>query len=586
MTKLINKFQEGGTAYRASYSLPTININSGRTSENFQRAQNARESEFYQNLIRRVAMNRATNIDYKWLRDNGITSDELNKDVAAHQLNVIDPIRKQQYQRKINNEQQIKRIQNREDYEGLRKGMTVAAAAPFVLSVAGPALGAYGEALKEAPLLTIGQTVGNIGAGMVGGATVNKVTGGWGNWLGQKLGVPEESKVLDYTNPGYFIGLPVNRIATIAGKLFDRLPMLPSGALSRVAVTPEGVQIPVSSGNNRTMNSIRSWIHNKTAPKSTPKAPEPSTTQTSSNNDQLYYDGFGEQIRLFERNDPKAKYYQREYNEKAYKKIPQDKEIYDKNGNLINIDETVPGEEYMYNTMEPAKVFEEVNPVANEYYYRKGYSRPDKFIYELYDHEIYPQRADKLLNSDGSPAKNVFKEITPKNANRYKKYMTEDGNESYTLYDSPVEDIRKRVTPDYQELVENGYPSLREAYKASKNLTDPYNRKILHQYYNNTPEGVVVNDPINEETLRYVKTRGSWLPGNRNFNLTLGGVSLLFGPTRWGLGKALKWSQWTPDQRKQTDTIPQVNTTQDSINNNTLTEKDIEELLDTSAYDY
>jgi hypothetical protein len=38
-------------------------------------------------------MNRATNIDYKWLKDNGITSEELNKDVAAHQLNVSNPIR-------------------------------------------------------------------------------------------------------------------------------------------------------------------------------------------------------------------------------------------------------------------------------------------------------------------------------------------------------------------------------------------------------------------------------------------------------------------------------------------------------------
>ena len=37
-------------------------------------------------------MNRATNIDYKWLRDNGITSDELNKDVAAHQLNVSNQV--------------------------------------------------------------------------------------------------------------------------------------------------------------------------------------------------------------------------------------------------------------------------------------------------------------------------------------------------------------------------------------------------------------------------------------------------------------------------------------------------------------
>jgi hypothetical protein len=159
----------------------------------------------------------------------------------------------------------------------LRKAITVAPFAPFAPYL----VSGLGESLVTAPI----QTIGNFATGMLGGAAVNKATGGWGNMLGEKLGIPEASNILDYTNPGYFVGFPTKAIANVAGNLVDRLPsnMVDKLLPSRVAVTPEGVQVPVNSENNRTMNSIRSWIHNKTAPKSTPKAPEPSTTQTPSN---------------------------------------------------------------------------------------------------------------------------------------------------------------------------------------------------------------------------------------------------------------------------------------------------------------
>ena len=588
MTKLVKKFQGGGTAdetYRASYSLPAITIKSDRTSENFQKAQNARESDFYRNLIRRVAMNRATNIDYKWLRDNGITSDELNKDVAAHQLNVSNPIREQQYQKKINEEQQIKGIQNREGYEGLRKVMT---AIPF-MPLAPYLASGLGQSLVTAPV----QTIGNFATGILGGAAVNKATGGWGNMLGEKLGIPEASNILDYTNPGYFVGFPTKAIANVAGNLVDKLPsnMVDRLLPSRVAVTPEGVQVPISSGNNRTMNSIRSWIHNKTAPKtpkSTSRTPESSTTQTPSN-ELSYYDYDGKQIRLFEPTNPKEQYFKRL--EKVYEKIPQDKEIYDQNtGDLVNIKDVVPEGKYMYSDKTPAIVFKEVqNPNMSGRYYLEGSSYPSSAFYDI---KLTPSsNLENVVTSKGTPASNVFREVAPKNANRYKTYIDEYGNNVYTLYDSPLPQNRRQITPTGEELVPDVEEkiNLYKAYKAQKDLSKAKNRKTLHQYTSQrlgTPlRGTVVNDPINQDVLESIRRRGPWLPGNKYFNTTLGTLGTLVvsgAAARKNIGKGLNW--WFIGPKPE-------NNNQDSINNDTispytLTEKDIEELSDTSAYDY
>ena len=583
MTKLIKKFQEGGIAYRASYSLPAITIKSDRTSENFQKAQNARESDFYRNLIRRVAMNRATNIDYKWLRDNGITSDELNKDVAAHQLNVSNPIREQQYQKKINEEQQIKGIQNREGYEGLRKVMT---AIPF-MPLAPYLASGLGQSLVTAPV----QTIGNFATGILGGAAVNKATGGWGNMLGEKLGIPEASNILDYTNPGYFVGFPTKAIANVAGNLVDRLPsnMVDRLLPSRVAVTPEGVQIPVSFGNNRTMNSIRSWIHNKTAPKtpkSTSRTPESSTTQTPSN-ELSYYDYDGNQIRLFEPTNPKEQYFER-WDKKAYEKIPQDKEIYDQNtGDLVDINNVVPEGKYMYSDMTPAIVFKEVqNPNMSGRYYLEGRSYPSSAFYEI---NLTPSsNLENVVTSKGTPASNVFREITPKNANRYKTYIDEYGNNIYTLYDSPLPQNRRQITPTGEELVPDVEEeiNLYKAYKAQKDLSKAKNRKTLHQYTSQrlgTPlRGTVVNDPINQDVLESVRRRGPWLPGNKYFNTTLGTLIVSGAVTRKNIGKGLNW--WFTGPKPENNNQDSINS--DTISPYTLTEKDIEELSDTSAYDY
>ena len=587
MTKLINKFQRGGVAYRASYSLPTVNIKSGRTSENFQKAQNARESDFYQNLIRRVAMNRATNIDYKWLRDNGITSDELNKDVAAHQLNVSNLIREQQYQKKINEEQQIKRIQNREGYEGLRKVMT---AVPF-MPVAPYLASGLGQSLVTAPV----QTIGNFATGVLGGAAVNKATGGWGNMLGEKLGIPEASNILDYTNPGYFVGFPTKVIANVAGNLVDRLPsnMVDRLLPSRVAVTPEGIQIPVNSGNNRTMNfwkevkgatkgAIEGWRNSKPKPK-TPTS-ETIPNQSTRSNEVSYYDHNGDQIRLFDWIDPKEKYYKKIKN--AYEKVPQNKEIYDQNtGNLIDINNAVPEGKYMYSDKTPAIVFKEVqNPLPGTEYYVEGYLDKQP-VFEQY----FPNPSSNLENvvtSKGAPTSNIFREITPKNANRYKVYINEKGYDVYDLYDSPLPQNRRQITPTGEELVSKADVNLYKAYKAQKDLSKAKNRKTLHQYTSQrlgTPlKGTVVDDPINQDVLEYVRRRGPWLPGNKYFNITLGGLLGSGAATRKIIGKGLNW--WLTGPKPE-------NNNQDSINNDTvspytLTEKDIEELSDTSAYDY
>ena len=547
MTKLIKKFQGGGTTdeiYRASYSLPTITVKSNRTPENYQKAQNARESEFYQNLIRRVAMNRATNIDYKWLKDNGVTSEELNKDVAAHQLNVSNPIREQQHQKKINEEQQIKRIQNREDYEGLRKAMTVAPFAPFAPYL----VSSLGESLATAPI----QTVGNFATGMLGGAAVNKATGGWGNMLGEKLGIPEASNILDYTNPGYFVGFPTKVIANVAGNLVDRLPsnMVDRLLPSRVAVTPEGVQVSVNSGNNRTMNfgerikgAVEGFMNAKPKPKASTSEPTPN--QSTRPNELSYYDYDGNQIRLFEPTNSKEKYFERR-DKKVYEKIPQNQKIYDQNtGELVDINKTVPEGKYMYSDKTPATVFKEVqNPNISEKYYIEGRDQP---ISAFHGVNLTPSsNLENVVTSKGIPASNVFREITPKNANRYKTYVNEYGDNVYTLYDSPLPQNRRQITPTGEELVPDAEKlNLYKAYKAQKDLSKVKNRKTLHQYTSQrlgTPlRGTVVNDPINQDVLEYVRRTGPWLPGNKYFNTALATLLVSGAAVRKNIGKGLNW---------------------------------------------
>jgi hypothetical protein len=72
------------------------------------------------------------------------------------------------------------------------------------------------------------------------------------------------------------------------------------------------------------------------------------------------------------------------------------------------------------------------------------------------------------------------------------------------------------------------------------------------------------------------------LPGNKYFNTALGTLIVSGAVTRKNIGKGLNW--WFTGPKPE-------NNNQDSINNDTvspytLTEKDIEELSDTSAYDY
>lgn len=572
MTKLINKFQRGGTAYRASYSLPTADIKSNRTSKNYQKAQNARESEFYQNLIRRVAMNRATNIDYKWLKDNGITSEELSQDVATHRLNVTNPIREQQYQIKINNEQQIRGIQNREGYEGLRKAMTAASFAPFAPYL----VNSLGESLVTAPV----QTIGNFATGMLGGAAVNKATGGWGNMLGEKLGIPEASNILGYTNPGYFIGLPTKVIANVAGNLIDRLPSNMVNRLlpSRVAVTPEGVQIPVNSRNNQTMNfgekikgAINGWRNAKPKTSSTP---ETNPSQTRSSSEILYYDNQGNQIRLFERTDPEAKYYRRLGEGKVYEKIPQNKEVYDQNtGELVDINNVVPEGKYIYSDMNPATVFKEVqNPVPEINYYIEG-SPHGRTVFSEYNPD---PMTENLVNSKGEPATNIFKEINFRNANRYKRYVDKEGYYVDNLYDSPLPQNRRRITPTGEELVSEGDVNLYKAYKASKDLSKTKNLKTLHQYTSKRLglplEGTVVNDPINQDVLEHVRKVGPWLPGNKYFNTTLSTLGLSRYATRKAIGKGLGW--WFTGGEPITTNRQQENVQSNQSNTNDIQRDD------------
>ena len=55
---------------------------------------------------------------------------------------------------------------------------------------------AAGAALVTTPAAVVGGALGNM--------TVDKLTGGWGNWLEDKTGIPSEIGV--YTNPGAWYG--------------------------------------------------------------------------------------------------------------------------------------------------------------------------------------------------------------------------------------------------------------------------------------------------------------------------------------------------------------------------------------------
>lgn len=537
MTKLIKKFQGGGTAdeiYRASYSLPTITIKSNRTPENYQKAQNARESEFYQNLIRRVAMNRATNIDYKWLKDNGITSEELNKDVAAHQLNVSNPIREQQHQKKINEEQQIKGIQNRENYEGLRKAITVAPFAPFAPYL----VSGLGESLVTAPV----QTIGNFATGMLGGTAVNKATGGWGNMLGEKLGIPEASNILDYTNPGYFVGFPTKVIANVAGNLVDRLPsnMVDRLLPSRVAVTPEGIQIPVNSGNNRTMNfgerikgtikgAYRGWKNTK--PKSS-SASKPSPQELSNIADsELLAD-----IR-YGRNRKRVKVMSPEKTE--------------------TVTTTIDGK-----TVDPTTLVVEEKPTVNG------------FIVE----QVVPGQPVYAYNGRPVLSNNVRNQEWFKYEGKYR----------------PKSDIKTETTTTPSQQIEIGKDIPEGAWVINQKTGKP---ELLDRQIWRTPEGWGRKSHIYADgtPVEWYRNPGFW----KQFAAGTFGTgtisALLFGARN--TGRAIKGAgKGTISGNGAISGI--VNefennkpNNKNSINNDivspyTLTEKDIEELSDTSAYDY
>lgn len=530
MTKLVKKFQEGGVAYRASYSLPTVNIKSDRTSENFQKAQNARESDFYQNLIRRVAMNRATNIDYKWLRDNGITSDELNKDVAAHQLNVSNPIREQQYQKKINEEQQIKGIQNREGYEGLRKVMT---AIPF-MPVAPYLASGLGQSLVTAPV----QTIGNFATGVLGGAAVNKATGGWGNMLGEKLGIPEASNILDYTNPGYFVGFPTKAIANVAGNLVDRLPsnMVDRLLPSRVAVTPEGVQVPVSFGNNRTMNfwkevkgaakgAYRGWKNVK--PKSSSSASEPSPQELSNIADNTLAD-----IR-----------YRNNRNKRVKVMSPEKTET------ITSIDGK---------PVDPTTLVMEEKPTV------------DGFIVE----QVVPGQPVYAYNGKPVLSNNVRNQEWFKYEGKYR----------------PKSDIKTKDITNPSQQIEIGKEIPEGAQVINRKTGKP---ELLNKQIWRTPEGWGRKSYIYADgtPVEWYKNPGFW----KQFGVIGTTGAILFGSGN--VGRAVKGAgKGTISGNGAISGIinefkDNKHNNQNSINNDTvspytLTEKDIEELSDTSAYDY
>jgi hypothetical protein len=96
----------------------------------------------------------------------------------------------------------------------------------------------------------------------------------------------------------------------------------------------------------------------------------------------------------------------------------------------------------MYSDKTPATVFKEVqNPNINEKYYLEGRDYPSSAFYGV---NLTPSsNLENVVTSKGTPASNVFREITPKNANRYKTYVNEYGDDVYTLYDSPLPQNRR-----------------------------------------------------------------------------------------------------------------------------------------------
>lgn len=298
--------------------------------------------------------------------------------------------------------------------------------------------------------------------------------------------------------------------------------------------------------------------------KSAESAPAAEATPRSSFNG--YYDESGNPVTLYERTDPKATYYRRDESfGTAYEKVPQTQEIYDEALNPIDINTAVPGTKYVYSDMTPATVFREVQtPVPTQQYYRVGESSPRGGFFDIY--EPSPSNTEGLITAKGTPATNIYREVNLQTANRYKSYEGSDGTmygqDQYDLYDSPLKSNRRRITPTNEELVPDGNPSLRQAYRASKDPSNAGNRRILHQRAGNGDNGTVVSDPIDPSFLENIRSKGAWLPGNRKFNLTGLGILGGTGLGRWGVQNVLGFSQWRPDKKEENpqqtnDTTPE-----------------------------
>lgn len=294
-------------------------------------------------------------------------------------------------------------------------------------------------------------------------------------------------------------------------------------------------------------------------------APAAEATPRSSFNG--YYDESGNPVTLYERTDPKATYYRRDESYgTAYEKVPQTQEIYDEALNPVDINATVPGTKYVYSDNTPATIFREVQtPIPMQEYYRAGESIPSRGFFDTYEPS---PNTEGLVTAKGTPATNIYKEVNPQTANRYKSYEGSDGEMygygqgAFNLYDSPLKSNRREITPTNEELVPNGKPNLYQAYRAAKNPSNAGNRKILHQRAGNKNDGTVVSDPIDPSFLKDVRSKGAWLPGHWKFNTTLAGILKFTGPGKWVTKKAWNLIQLDPSKKEENpqqtnDTTPE-----------------------------
>lgn len=473
-------------------------------------------------------------------------------------------------QRRQQREQQfLENVRDRPDYEHLRRGMTYAAAAPFILATgggefAGRTLYNMGKEVITAPL----KTAVTVGGGMLGGEavdrTVQHTTGdaNFGEMMGKITGTPELAGGWQLTNPGYAAGGWASNgvyrgLRSGATRFIDGMfPRTQQVAL----VSPEGQVVRVNIPAPRTMNmesdgtlSWRERFKGRVKQEGTSAAEQTaseSATQTQPRRFNGYYDENGNAVKLYEQTDPKATYYRRYGggSQPVYEKLPlaTDKgPVYDVALNEVAPDALVPGQAYTYGDGSQVIAFRKVsNPLPTKQYYVTN-NTPE---YVFYNTDVTPETVEGVVTTQGTPAQNIFREVNPSNANRYTNYVTENGQTIDELYNSPIRSQRRRITPTNEELVEDTYDvTAKRARKAAKNPNTPENRRILHQYAGNAGDGTVVSDPLNPETLAELRAANEsvrkWRKG-----LIWGGIgtSTLTGPGRWLLGNGIKWTQWTP----------------------------------------